>query len=521
MGDTFEKRLDGATRRKSRIDKELKSRRKTRIVAVSVVLAVVVFFSAAMFINSPLIRRVLPALTIGNVDFSAAEYDYYFVYSLNQLSYYYTSMLGEEGASSYLPSNDAALSTQIQNEETGETWEDYLSAMAIENMTEIARIYDTAKAAGYEMPANIAEEIDTQISTYKEQAEMYGSAYPNLNSYLRQIFGNNINERALRRILERAMLASSYSTYISDSFTYTADQLATYYSENADNFDNFIFRTFLVAQETVEETFETDEETEAANAAALEAAREQAELIASGIESEEDFIDAAKEYDSIYYGDSDSTLMETPGSDLTYMEYDGWLKDGARVSGDVGTIDAYSGTYVIFFIRRDKNDYQTVKMRQILLLMDTVDSSIYEEGLEDPEYLEALRQAEIAVKGRADEVQSLFNAGGATEEMLLELMSDYSDDSTEGGLYEDIQKGTLVTEIEDWLFDPVRKYGDNSLIKSAAYGYHLVFFMGYGDKSCDVTAKNDLRESDYQTWTEGLAEVETTTRWAFSLREKR
>lgn len=520
MSEITGKRLDGTMRRKSRVDKERKEKKKVRIMAVSITSALVLIFAGALFVNSNIIRRVMPAITIDGVNFSAAEYDYYFMASYNGFQNQYISMFGSyEAAKDYLPSNESALSSQIQNEETGETWADYFAQAAFQQMSGIAQLYNAATAAGYKLTPEDHEEITKQLNDQKEVAiETYG--YPSFNEFLKKVYGGSVNENALRKITERIFITSNYSKQVYDSFEYSKDKLAEYYSENADTMDNFVFRQFLVSPPTDEETYETEEETDAAKEAALEVAKEQAAQIASGIESEDDFINAAKDYDETAYSDPESTFTEYPGSNVDYMDYAEWLRDSARQFGNVITSDSDYGTYLVFFIRRDKNEYDTVNMRQILVLRSNVDPADFEEGEEDPDYYEAVQNAETDARTFANEALDKFTAGGATEEKLLELMPDYSDDTTEGGLYEKIMKGNMVSDIDDWLFATGRKYGDYQLIRTDDYGYHLVFFMGFSDKACDVSAENDLRSADYQTWKDGLPVGEAATRWAFNLTQK-
>ena len=523
MSGILEKRPEGANRRQSRVDKELKEKRKTRIITVSVTAAIVVLFVGALFINSGFIRRILPALTYGDVKFSAAEYDYYFVNALSeyqQYQEYYASMLGDE-SSKHLPSNESALSSQIFDEETGQTWAEYLSQMALNNMSNIAKLYSIAMANNFKLPDEKIKEIDDQIMTLKSQV---AGSYPTLDNYLHLSYGKGMNESCLRKIMINSTTASAYSESVRDSFTYNADQLAEYNEENADDLDNFNYRLFHVNADLVDDDHEHEEgeehDHEAANAAALAESREHAKQMVSVIKSEDDFIKAAKDYDEASYGDPDSTLVENLGSSLT-QGYGEWLKDKARVNGDVTSMDSEGGAYVVLFVKRDKNEYNTAEMRQIYISIGSVDSAEYEGGEEDPGYIQAVADAETAAEEKAKNVETLFDNGGKTEDKFLELLEEYSDGSKDdGGFYDRIKKGNMgIAEMDDWLFAPERKAGDSTLIKSS-YGYHFLFFKGYGKRACDVTAEDAMRERDYNAWTENLTTVEPETRWAFILTQK-
>ena len=58
----------------------------------------------------------------------------------------------------------------------------------------------------------------------------------------------------------------------------------------------------------------------------------------------------------------------------------------------------------------------------------------------------------------------------------------------------------MVTEMNDWIFDPARKSGDTSIVKTT-YGYHIVYFIGESDtRYCDTLAENDKRDEDDNNW---------------------
>jgi hypothetical protein len=191
-----------------------------------------------------------------------------------------------------------------------------------------------------------------------------------------------------------------------------------------------------------------------------------------------------------------------------------------RQYGDVTAAESTSGAYVVFFVSRDSNDYRMTEMRQMLFMRPTVSPEDYAEGADDPEYLEAFELADAEARERAEAMLDLFVRGGATEDALLMVMTGNTDDSTEGGFYDKISKDLsgemkVVPEIEEWLFDPARHYGDYELIRTESYGYHLVFFMGYGERYCDYLAESKLRDEAHKAWSEGLDPVDVAERWAF------
>jgi len=529
MSDLFEKRPDGASRRQTRLDKEQKDKKKTRIISVSVSIMFALIFIAALLVNSKFIRRVLPAVSIDGISFSVAEFDYFFTDTYYNYQQTINEQLGEY-ASYMLPSTEEPLSSQVHDEEAGTTWEDYLTGLALENMTDMVKIVNAAKKdPDFELSQEAREDIDNGIDALRTQATTY--QYPSLDGFLQAAYGNSLNERTMRKIFEFTELARAYSKHKYDSLTYTQSEIDAYYSENKDDLDSLIFRILLVTAETLDsEDFDSTEDYDIATEVAKLTAQEHATSIVDQIESggddkEEEFIKAALEYDPVAYADPATTLIVVSGSNVSEQPYGEWLFDEARSRGDITTEDIDSGTYVVCYVDRDSNEYEMTSMRQILVQPEAVDSTEYDEGEEDPEYIIAVQLARAEAQARAETVWNLFLDGGATEDKLLELMEENSTDTTEGGFYENITKNMsdskMVPEIEDFLFAPDRKKGDHELIETEAYGYHIVFFMGYGERYCDYLATNNLREKDYQAWSDSLVSGTAVQQWAVMLRQHR
>ncbi len=81
-----------------------------------------------------------------------------------------------------------------------------------------------------------------------------------------------------------------------------------------------------------------------------------------------------------------------------------------------------------------------------------------------------------------------------TEERFAELAKKYTDDRGSeylGGLYENIEKGEMVEEFEEWCYDTSRKAGDVDIIKTD-YGYHIIYFIGDGLPAWKAAAYNAL-----------------------------
>ena len=53
--------------------------------------------------------------------------------------------------------------------------------------------------------------------------------------------------------------------------------------------------------------------------------------------------------------------------------------------------------------------------------------------------------------------------------------------NTNGGLYEDVYPGMMVTEFNDWCFAEDRNVADYGIVKTS-YGYHIMYMSGVSDE---------------------------------------
>ena len=522
MSGMFEQKQEKANRRFARAQKEEKAKKKTKIIAISVTAVFAILLIVSLLVNSSYIRRLLPAVTIDGVDFTTAEFEYFF----NMAYIDYANFMNQfEGMGETLPERGRPLSTQVYDQVSGETWGDLITEVALGRMANLTSLYNTAKASGFTLSDEQLTAMQEDIDMVGMEADMYG--FPSADSLLQQMYGSSINMSIYRSILEFTSIATFYSLHVRDSFEYTTQELDDYYAENADDLDVINYRTFMVYPYFPEfEEYDDDVDYETAAELALAEAYKTATEIVTSIESEDDFIIAATEFEMDYFFDPDATLRMSQGASIE-GEIRPWLLDPAREGGDVTAIQSEEGATMLLFISRDNNDYRTVGMRQLLILRESIDPEDFPDGEYDQDYLEALEQADTVARERADIVNALFIANGKTEAALIDLMAEHSDDTTEGGLYTDITKypyqGSdfysmkVVSELEDWLFDESRAVGDTELIYTSDFGYHLVYFTGFGDRFSELMTDDILRTADHDAWTESLPVGEPVKRGAFIL----
>lgn len=138
---------------------------------------------------------------------------------------------------------------------------------------------------------------------------------------------------------------------------------------------------------------------------------------------------------------------------------------------------------------------QMVNVRHILLECDTTDEDAAAETLAQAEDLLAQWQAE-----------------DGTEDGFAALAEEYSADggsNTNGGLYENVYPGQMVTNFNDWCFAEGRQVGDTGIVESD-YGYHIMYFSGFGD---DYWYQSALADMLYETYNNVYLDI--TSRYTF------
>ncbi len=513
------------------------------IYCLYIVLAVVFIaaFIFVMMVNNGFFASRAAALTVGEHSVSASMYNFF--YKSIYANYYntYGDYIENYG---YPFSASTPLTEQVYNADTGETWADYFDELARDGMIWAYTLADAAEAAGYTLSDDSSSEIDTIISSLDTTAANYD--YNSADGYLAAYFGSGCDTKLYREFLELQYLATEYQTEKENSFTYTDDELLSYYDEHKVDFDTVDYRTYFVNGEPETETVtdeETGEETEVEAtdeeiAAAMAAALDTADAMAAACQGDEDaFVGYAyllsnglalgdgEQYADFAGDDYDdeTTLKQrasytTASSTLEAMAE--WLFNAERAAGDTITLSTDTGYYVVYFIGRNDNDYNTVNVRHILIKPETVEDVTDDEGNVDEEATSAAEEAaDAAARDKAQSILDEYLAGERTEDAFAELAKANSADSnaSAGGLYENVYQGQMVETFNDWCFDPARQVGDTDIVETS-YGYHVMYFAGEGGNYRLSLLESTLRSEDYNAWYETASADYTIEEHSFGMR---
>ena len=203
-----------------------------------------------------------------------------------------------------------------------------------------------------------------------------------------------------------------------------------------------------------------------------------------------------------------------------------WIRDSARKDGhityiknastetkDGKEVETLKGYYIVLFKSVNDNKYALANVRHILVK--------FEGGTTNPQTQQTTySEAEKAkAKAEATKIYDEWMKGAKTEESFAELAKKYTDDGNgdEGGLYEDIYPGQMVTKFNDFCFAENRKAGDSDIIDTE-YGWHVVYYSGDSKTNYrDYMVTKDKLAVDMETWQKALVEsisvTEKTTKY--------
>ena len=433
------------TKELSPAEKAKKKKAKYAFAKVVVALCVVLCVVLTVF-ELGVTYRTIKAIEVDGTEYSVAEYNWLYTNSVYEVYNNLYKTYGEMAAYFFNPQGN--LSEQVYDSETGETWAEYIKTYTDNTFVEMTKLYDEGKSVGYELDEEYLETIETEWDSMEAVAKSYGYT---VNDYAEMNYGRGVNEKVFKEMYERYYYAFTYAENFAENEEVSADDIDAYYGENAERFDSVSYKTYFASGTAAE-----GEDVKAA----MEEAKAKAEAVLAGTE-EAEFTEA-----------NYSVKASVSG---TYAD---WLFDEARVAGDKELFETESGYYVVEFVEANDLHYNTVDVRHILVAPeDTSNETAWQEALE-----------------AAEEYEAEWKELGGSEENFAEVAAKYSVDSSaaNGGLYENVFKGQMVTEFEDWCFDPARKAGDSEIIKTQ-FGYHIMYFSGVAEEYYSYVVDNAIR----------------------------
>ena len=488
------------------------------IVLCAVIVLGVVAFSLNYY---GALQRVIKIGGVGSdQSVTIAEYEYYYMRAYNQVRYqaqYYQYY--------YQTSNgyDLSLTPEEQTQTTKDadgneiTWTEKLHEDTLEIIQLHKAYYNEALKMGLKLTKADEAFIDKQIEDLRDEAKSAGSNSSSsnsenkvtysLNAYLRKVYGGSINERFLRKQLKIQVLAQKYLTERTNEVAKGYDQkdIDAEYKKDTTAYDFVTFRAYTFkTTELTKEDNETDDALKARQAKADAEVKKNANDFYNAVTNDATFTAKAKELnkDTADYNVDKETkysMLKSTAQSTFSEDAAKWLFDSSTKVGSKKLFsDEENGKYIVVLALSKPHQEQTVTARHILF--QTKDQNSGND----------LSEEEIAKKKtQAEDVLKKFNEGDKTEDSFAALANEYNEDtgsSSNGGLYEHIYPGQMVTEFNDWVFDANRKAGDVELVETD-YGYHIIYFVAKDGKDYyDSTIRSSKANEDIETETKALQE---------------
>ena len=469
----------GVDPKAAREAERLAAEKKSKILYTSIA---AVFVAVAIFLvvfNSGIIQRGRAALTIDGEKYTVGDVSYY----------YYTAYQNfmTSGYGSYFINTSQPLSSQNCIFDSSKTWADYFKEEAVNTMKLVHAAAKAAEADGMKLGEEQLENLQANIDYMKETAAANNYSY---KGYLAAMYGSYMTPATFERNMELTLLANMYTTAHYDSLVYTDDEILAYYEEHKNDFDTVdgAYVTISGKPETKkDDEGNTIEATDEEKAAALESAKNTADTLLAGYNAGDDLEALAESLGATYTGDAELTYT----GESTTMD---WLFDESRVAGDSEIIlDKENSTYyVLVFNGREREDALDYNVRHILITEANLDLAEGEKAAEGEVLLAA---------------QAILDQWDGTEEHFAKLAEEYTQDSgsvANGGLYENVKKGDMITEFNDWCYEEGRKPGDTGIVEST-YGQHIMYFVGYGSNEYWKDACSETMAGEaYSEWETAL-----------------
>ena len=493
----------GTDKKTLALEKEAQEKKKSSLRWTLGTIAVVLVVALVLLLNSRLVYKST-AFTVGSKNYSTSEVSYRYA---NQY-YNFANQYGSYASIFGLDTSSGIRGLDKQNcpmMENG-TWKDYFLDAAKHEMIHATVLGQYAAENGIKLDDSDYAQIDAAFDGLEEQAKSYG--YGSGDKMLAANYGTGVNQKLIRAAYEESLLASHAAEALTDSFSYTDDEIEAQYQSFEGARDYFDYAYCYVSAERVETTDADGNTSTDVTDETVAAAAEKASAIADTYKK------AAGDSPAMRLINAAASEEQT-GSQQTHVQGSSvpaadWMLDASRKSGDVTVYPDASGCYVVVFLSRDDNHYNTVNVRHIL---------IRAEADADGNYTD---EAKAAAKARAEEILAEYESGDKTEDSFAALANEYSEDTgsnTNGGLYENIAKGEMVQEFNDFCFDS-HKPGDTGIVygESASYaGYHVMYYVGEGELYSTVIAESDLRNADAEAWMEE-AEAANPTKDGFGMK---
>lgn len=301
-------------------------------------------------------QRVLPAVTVGNQDYSVVAYNYYYYEAYYAYVTENYAQLAEVGLD---------LTKQLKNQDydSETTWAEHFREETLADMQEYTILYGAALAEGFDASEAVAQaraDKSEELRAYCVEHNVQ-----KVEHYLTSLYDAGMTEETFYLQLERRTTAEAYRAALLEALAPSQAQVEAYCRENP------LPEDYATADVTVcffrpatdrtsgEVTQRQWDNAETLARAAWDRALEQG----GGPEAFRAIALAYSELEDSQTSDGHYAALTREGLDEALEQ---WCFDSRRTAGDTALLQGESGWYLVYFNGWGA-DYSEVQARQTLL----------------------------------------------------------------------------------------------------------------------------------------------------------
>lgn len=494
---------DPKTAREAQQRKEEK--RSSILYGVIAVVFVLVAITVIVW-KSNIIQKTATAATIDGQKYTAAEVTFHYQNAYRNfinnyyayLSYGVLSLNTSASLSDQTMSEGDVTMLNLEPDAVGQTWKDYFTNQALEQMAAVQSVLKTAEDEGFQYPASVQESYDSNMQSLHDNAAASGVS---ADRYLQANLGSIMTEKVYGQRLMATLQYEAYANAKQDSLIYSDAELEDAYKADRSIYDQVDYEYVTVsgtADPATDDEGNAVEPSEEETAAAMNAAKTKAEEILAAYRS-------GQSLESLSDPDNGVTYTHSETASYSATPVLEWAFDDARREGDTDVIESSSSYTVALFHSKSRAEYNTVDVRHVLIQPETTTLSSEDEG-----YQADVDTKRADARAKAEELYAQWQAGEATEDSFAQLARDNSSDgnAAEGGIYTEVYQGQMVPTFNDWCFDASRKPGDTGIVETD-YGYHIMYFVGQNEPYWKIQVRDDLTNADMDEWYKTFTENHT------------
>ncbi len=215
----------------------------------------------------------------------------------------------------------------------------------------------------------------------------------------------------------------------------------------------------------------------------------------------------------------DTTSATTDEKEIILTAFEKWFFESGEA--EVGKVYPDENGKDLYLVT-EVPELDTEKVKNVAhILVKVTEETASSKATEEEKAEIAAKNEKLWADAEKEAKELLAQLGSnPTKDAFVKLGEEKTDDSSVE--YENVFRGQMVTEFNDWVYDSDRKVGDVEIVKTT-YGYHIIYFDGEGEfTNWEYTALyggitgGGLINQEYSKWNKSLTHTVTVNEKALA-----